>query len=264
VKPESIGLKTLILSLAPVATKQYWYVSAYAGLFFIIPWINKLLQSCSKQEASRLAFILLAVFVIYVTFANRIGSHFTLSGGYSFVWLTILYTIGAWMKKCSIQNCCSNRILLFGILGCILLTWIDKVPVNQGLFVDYTSLTVVFIAFALVSIFSKLQLKGLCKKVVICFAPAAFGVYLIHVQPLIWDYIMQDAFVWIAESAWWLLVIQVLLSAFCIFVCCLIIEKCRLLIFRRLKIDNLINKIADILDGLVHKIYGVWIRALNL
>jgi hypothetical protein len=109
-----------------------------------------------------------------------------------------------------------------------------------------------------------LQPKGLCRKFVICFSPAAFGVYLIHEQQLMRGHFITDSFTWIAESAWWLLIIQVLLSALCIFVCCLIIEKCRLLIFRRLKIDNLINKIADTLDGLVHKIYGVWIRALNL
>jgi surface polysaccharide O-acyltransferase-like enzyme len=129
------------------------------------------------------------------------------------------------------------------------------VPVNQGLFVNYTSLAVVFIAFALASIFSKLQLKGLCKKFVICFAPAAFGVYLIHEQQLMRGHFITDAFTWIAESSWWLLIIQVLLSALCIFSCCLIIEKCRLLIFRRLKIDNLINKIADMIDNSVRYLY---------
>jgi hypothetical protein len=267
IKPDSIGRTNLILSLAPIATKQYWYVSAYAGLFFVIPWINKLLQACTKRETSQLAFILLSVFMIYVTFSGKVGDCFSLGGGYSFVWLLILYSIGAWMQKCNIPAYFKNSTLVIGILGCILFTWISKIFVPQSItgdiFVNYTSFTIVYVAFALVSIFSKLHLNGLGKKFVVCFAPAAFGVYLIHVQQLVWEYVLHGAFAWIAESSWWLLVIQVLLAAFCIFSCCLIIEKCRLLIFRGLKIDKLVDKIADMVDGVARKIYSLWIQKIN-
>ena len=96
VKPAIVGeVKIVIKSLLPVATKAYWYVSAYAGLFFIIPWLNKLMRSCSKKEETSLITVILFIFVGYVTFANKVGDCFKLSRGYSFVWLTILYLIGA-------------------------------------------------------------------------------------------------------------------------------------------------------------------------
>jgi surface polysaccharide O-acyltransferase-like enzyme len=263
IKPEAIGLKTLIKSLAPVASKQYWYFSAYAGLFFIVPWINRLLQSFTTQETFKFVFSLLTVFVCYVTFANRLGDCFSLSSGYSFVWLAILYIIGAWMKKCNVQRYCKSRTLIIGIFVCVLFAWAAKVFLDCDIFYKYTSFTLVFIAFALVSIFSKLQPKVLCRKFVTCFSPAAFGVYLIHDQQLMRGHFITDSFTWIAESAWWLLIIQVLLSALCIFACCLSIEKCRLLIFRRLKIDDLINKIADMIDNFMRKLYTHCINKLN-
>ena len=52
IKPELVGIKELFLSIFPIASKQYWYASSYAALFFLIPWINKLVRSCSKKEIS--------------------------------------------------------------------------------------------------------------------------------------------------------------------------------------------------------------------
>jgi hypothetical protein len=248
-KPEVVGVKGLVRFFVPIATRQYWYASAYAGLFFVIPWINKLLRGCSRQEVSRLAFVLIAVYIVYVTFANRFGDCFSLDAGYSFGWLTILYIVGAWMKKCNVPTYLNHRVCLMGIIFCILFTWGVKmfIPENitNNIFINYTSFSIVFVAFALVVMFSKLHMGIIAERIVNCFAPAAFGVYLIHTHKLVWNYIMYEAFIWITYSPWWLLVIEVFISAFCIFIFCLLIEKLRLILFRILKIDELIKKLAD-------------------
>ncbi|MGM9566799.1 MAG: acyltransferase family protein [Clostridia bacterium] len=134
IKPEAIGIYGLISSMFPIALKQYWYASAYAGLFFVIPWINKLLQSCSKRECSLLVFVIVSVFVLYVTVANWFGDCFLLGRGYSFVWLVILYVVGAWMKKCNIPARFKTGTLFVGIAGCILFTWILKVFTGKYVF----------------------------------------------------------------------------------------------------------------------------------
>jgi len=41
---KSINLILLIKSFFPVLFAKYWYVNAYTGLFFLIPWINKLIR----------------------------------------------------------------------------------------------------------------------------------------------------------------------------------------------------------------------------
>ena len=197
-KPGSIGINTLIKSSFPVATGAYWYVSAYAGLFFIVPWLNKLMRSCNTKEATCLITVINLVFVGYVTFANYLGDCFKLENGYSFVWLSILYLIGAWLKKCDIPQKTNNSYFLLGSVICIAFSWLAHEFITMpafGIFVNYTSFSIVFVAISLVSIFSKLHFGPKSSKVIACFAPAAFGVYLIHTQPIVWEYFMNSAFV---------------------------------------------------------------------
>lgn len=94
--------------------------------------------------------------------------------------------------------------------------------------------------FAFVSIFSKIQLNKNIVKIVKCFLTAAFGVYLIHVHPVIWNYIMDNRFARIAGSAFWMLSIEVIGSALVIFVICLFVEKIRLILFKIIKLDDLL------------------------
>lgn len=259
IKPDVIGLHSLIYSMFPITSKSYWYVSAYVALFFIIPWINKLLRSCSKNETFRFVFVIVSVFIIYITFANKFGDCFSLEGGYSFAWLMILYVIGAWMKKCNIPKYLKNSKLILGSIVCVLFTWFIKMftygnPISD-LFVNYTSITIVFVAFSLVAIFSKIQLDNIWKKIVLCFAPAAFGVYLIHVQSIIWNHFMLNAFAWIVDLPCWQIPIMVFLSAFCILACCLVIEKIRLILFAVLRINKLVGLIEDMIGKIGYKMY---------
>ena len=257
-KPNSIGIETVIKSCFPVASEAYWYVSAYAGLFFIIPWLNKLMRSCNTKEATCLIAILIFIFVGYVTFSNFWGDCFRLEGGYSFVWLSILYLVGAWLKKCDIPKKIRNSFFFLGSAICIAFSWFahEFIPISFfGVFVNFTSFTIVFVAISLVCVFSKLHFNSKSSKVIAFFAPAAFGVYLIHVQPLVWRYFMSNAFVWIADFTAWLLPILVLGSAFCLFVICLLIEKLRLILFKLLKINQFTGFIEKKLDYIVHSTF---------
>lgn len=259
IKPEIVGINTIIMSSLPVASGRYWYVSAYAGLFFIIPWLNKLMRSCNRKEATCLISVVICVFVVYVTFANYWGDCFTLAGGYSFVWLSILYLVGAWLKKCDITKQIRNSFFLAGSAICIVFTWLahEFIPASVfGIFVNYTSFTIVFVAISLVSVFSKLHFGPKSSKVIAFFAPAAFGVYLIHDNPIVRELFMSSAFVWIADFSTWLLPILILGSGFCILLICLFIEKIRLIIFKLLKINQFTGFVEERLDYILNSIFN--------
>ncbi len=240
-KPGSIEINQLILSAFPITIRTYWYVSAYAGLFFLIPWLNKFLRSCNNREATHFMMVLLLVFCGYVTWARRYSDCFYLNKGYSCAWLTILYLVGAWLKKCDIPNRIRSRCLLLGSAICIIFSWelheFVHVPGSE-IFVDYTSFTIVFVAVSLVCVASKLHIPSKAAKVIACFSPAAFGVYLIHEQPLFKKHFMNDGFLWIANRSVWQLPVLVLGCALGIFMICLLIEKTRLVFFKLLKIDQ--------------------------
>lgn len=248
-KPESIGLVEMIKSALPVATNQYWYFSAYTGLFFVIPFLNCFMRMINEKQAKNMVITILVLFVCYATVGSYFSDSFKLEGGYSFIWLVLLYLLGAWMKKYSIPDKMKARNCVVTICACVFLTWVCKifVPAKLGgtILVSYISPTMVGMAISYVILFSKWHPKNRGIKVVKCFAPAAFGVYLIHTQWVVWGHFMRDAFIWIADSAVWLIPVQVFGCATGIFVVCLLIEKMRLLIFKALHINEVLENFCE-------------------
>ena len=161
------------------------------------------------------------------------------------------------MKKCDIPNQLKNKKLIIGKLGFIFFIWCIRIVTSESaiswIFVGYTNIMIVFIAFALVCIYSKINLGTRVQRFVKQFSPAAFGVYLIHTNVVIFNNILADAFTWIADIPNGLISICVLVSAFGIFVLCLLIEKVRLSIFKVLKINQSVEKMGIILIKQVKK-----------
>ena len=234
-----MGYKTLILSALPVISGAYWYFCAYTALFFAIPWLNKMIRACTDQELNKMCggiFILFSV--LTALFSPDL---FTLSNGYSFIWLALLYCIGAWLKRNRIPEKISSFKALIGLVLCIGVTWgcYFFIP-NGSRLLNYISPTILLVALLLVCIFSKIRVGKRAAKFIGCFAPAAFGVYLIHVQPCVWEHFMSGAFVWITKLNWIWIAPAVLISALCIFIVCILIERIRLSVFKVLRIDKLI------------------------
>ncbi len=260
VSPEAIGIKALIRSAFPIATSQYWYASCYAALMLLMPWINRLIRSLDNKELTRFVALLAVLFSAYMIFAGRLSEAdpFVLNYGYSVIWLTALYIIGAWMKRTNISERISTRNAILIIVICVLISWLFK-DIFTGifqtaLFMTYTSPTVLIIAMSYIVIFSKMKVSNLGKRGVITFAPAAFGVFLIHEQPIIREVFMKDGFTWIANAQVLLLVVEVIAYSFFILIAGLIIEKLRLLIFDVLHIDRFLIKIGNNVDSMLEKV----------
>lgn len=237
--------KFLIFSAMPVASSHYWYFTAYTGVFFLTPWLNKLVRSCSPSETHRLVVICFVLFSGYAIIGDYFGGMLDLDDGYSFLWLAILYLFGAWMKKCSITEQIGKIPAAECLIVCTMITWTTTVFLDSKLLLSYISPTVLLAAVAMVILFSKLHIGTASRRVLRCFAPAAFGVYLIHVHSVCWEFFMRDRFASIAESPAWLMVLQVIGCSSGIFLVCLLIEKLRLLLFRALRIDTGITKLLQ-------------------
>ena len=255
--PRLVEIKGLIKSMLPIVTGEYWYVNAYFGLFFVIPWLNKYLRILSRKEFNQLVLVLFTVFSVFALFSSYFSDVFNLSGGYSFVWLLILYIIGAWIKKNEINNIISNKRWCLIIFICIMFTWMWKMftPLAEDLFLSYISFTILLVAISLISIFSKLNINRILKRIIYVFSPAAFGVYLIHTQRLVWTCFFKDAFLFITHFNAIFIIILVLVISFFVFVFCLLIERIRLYMFKVLKIDKAINIIQNKVDLLINNIF---------
>lgn len=251
-----VGIKELVKAIFPVASIQYWYFSAYTGVFFIMPWLNKIVQSL-KKEKIKIFMSCILFFSLFVTGASGFGKDpFGLGEGFSFLWIAILYVVGAYIRKCEVYKELRKRKILLIALFLVILTWSWKMGIGkltmdlfgrrrgEDLLIVYTSPTILGIAVALLLIFANLNVKLFWKTIINFITPAVFGVYLIHLQPLIKYNILMGRFVYIADLPVCLIPFAVFAIAIMIFTLGVFIDKMRSFIFKVLKI----NKLSEIID----------------
>ena len=113
IMPDCVSKKQMIQYLIPIFN-CYWYFTAYFALFFIIPFLNKMIKNLSDKEVK---ILLITITVIYsalpTLFYNQI---FNLNAGYSFIWLMFLYLTGACIKRLSSTinyHIIHNRIYIY-------------------------------------------------------------------------------------------------------------------------------------------------------
>jgi len=254
-KPELVDVNKLFEFMFPVTYSKYWYFNAYTGLFFVIPWLNRLVRSCKERELNGMIATIFLVFSCYANFARISSDAFILKGGYSFIWLVHMYLIGAWLKKHAIAEKVSaskaGGVLLFSIM--LTVCSLCFPGAFNKILISYISPTVVLMAMAYVILFSKLSFKGIGQKLIVSFSPAAFGVYLIHVQGYVWAYVMKNRFAQIADSPAWMIPFKVIGSAAVVFTVCILIEKARIWLFQILKVDLAAEKAVSWVEGKVRR-----------
>lgn len=250
--PLSVSYSMFFESLLPVSTYQYWYFAEYTAVFFLAPWFCRLARACSQAEMKRLMLTLFLLFSCFGTRTNGYASAFILGRGYSFLWLSVMYMIGAGVRKCALDERVSRKAAAMGITVCVLCTWAVRHFLGWEGFMAYTSPTMLLTAALLLILFSRLQLGERRKKAVFRLAPASFGVYLIHVHPLVWERIMLSRFRWIGETGMAALPLTLLCAA-AVFVVCMMIELTRMTLFELLGVNRLIRRVCAWTARIGHK-----------
>ena len=258
-----VGMTELIKSALPVTFMRYWYVSAYVPLYFVMPWLNRLIQACSKKNLTRLVVVLFLL-AVYSDFTYRFGDSFSFGAGYSFIWLAILYIVGAWIKVLDVPRKFKSIWSLLIIIGCVFVTWIWKITVPEILFPDlfmgYISPTIILISISLVCLFVEIDFNQNVSKIISYFSTASFAVYLIHLNPFVRARFMIGKFTWISGLNPILFVLAILAVAFGILIACLLIDKVRQMLFKTLKVDY----VLDVLCELILRIKRRILSAANL
>lgn len=241
-----ITFRNIIKYAFPVSFNIYWYFSAYIVLFFAMPFLNKFLFSINEKTAKKM---LLGIFILF-SCINLINDSFALHGGYSAIWLILLYCIGVIIKRTGVFEKKNNITLLLLWAVCILLTWIPLLFLNKSRLMSYISPTVLLSGIIMVVLFSRLKPNS---KIISKLSPLAFGIYLFQSNPIIWSY-MKDAFAFIIKTNAAIGVIYVLGISFLIFVAGLIMEFVRTYISNKIKITIFIRYIVSTLKRLFKKI----------
>jgi len=260
INPALVSPKDYWINLFPVTNGLYWYFTAYTGLWILMPLLNKGIRNCNNKTMKKIFLTILFVFSILETITKQ----FHLENGYSFIWIMLLYILGATIKKCEIGKNLKNAQAIIAIFLCYMITYLYKmygsdiiffnIQITKDFFLSYTSPTMIGAAILYVILFSKLKVNPTLKRIISFAAPSAFAIYLLNNQIFIWDYVMKDLFVTMAnQTAIKILVCSIGFSlGFGIF--SILIDKIRIKLFKIGKVKNLAARIAYYINKVITKI----------
>ena len=178
---------------------------------------------------------------------------FHMRGGYSLIWLTVLYLMGAALRRDRFFQRLGSGILVLSGLICLILTYASILqPMTFPYFGDftlqnYTSPTITVFAGCLVLLLGRIsgkRGKGAC--IVTGLARSSFSVYILHTNPLLWwlafrPGCLQQWAVWPA----WKLVLAVPAASAAVYLVCALADRFRILAFRALRLRELAEGLFD-------------------
>jgi surface polysaccharide O-acyltransferase-like enzyme len=236
----------------PVIMRSYWYFSDYFCLNLFIPIINKGLIYIEKYELMTIIANLISCYIIFKDTINPKFDTLHLESGFSVLWLLILYIIGVFIGKYLINVKKTKNIFFYlGNLAIFLSSTFltnylhehkgQKLKIIENLFKRrYNSLGILLQVISLSLFVLFIKYNKLITKIITFLGPLTFGVYLIHDNTLVRNYIVKKFFVKYSSNLKSIVIISlVLLKGLLVFIICLIIEYFRHILFTILKIRQL-------------------------
>ena len=241
----------------PIMRGDFWYFTAYSGLFFLLPLLNRAVLSLNRRQAVALCLTIAVAFSLLPTLLKV--DPFDLRSGYSALWLMLLYVLGACIRRFDFGRSIrtgwlaliygGSVLLALGTLIVLIKKWIPFLSARFGaaVLVDYTAPTILLCGVTLLLIFSRWQIRGKWAVGIVKFlSPLAFGIYVLHLQPCVSEPLFGGKrFAVLGSWPLPLMVLGVLGSALAIFVACGAVEKLRQLLFDGLRLRKGIQKLED-------------------
>lgn len=246
----------------PITTNQYWFMTAYMGLYILIPFINKLANSLSKKQYLAL-IIILTILLSLVKTINPENGVFEANNGYGLCWVVFVYLLAGYIrlhlkkdfKTYNLLTVYFSMIFIQIIIRqlCEISTWyIAKEYLKISL--TYTPIYILIESVAVFLIFRKINIKNkIINKCILAISPLTLGVYLIHEQNylrhILWDKILRPSNYINGGNLLIILIVDITL----IFSVCCIIEKLRQIIFKLLGKTRIIKAISADIDRVINK-----------
>ena len=236
----------LVLALMPVKNSAYWYYTAYFGISFFTPLVNKAVENLDKQTALLCAAGAVVLFSVYPTLAGK--DFFKLDGGYHVLWLLVIYLLGAVIRKHAPLAKWGKGPWALVYLAMVGLSWGMLMLRNRtGLqlvnLIQYTSPTILLAAVALLMLFAKIPAAGRAQKWIALVSPLTFGVYLIHDSLFIRKTFISGTLSAVSAASVPVMLGKVFCFAGGVFVICLVMDWLRSLLFRTLRVKELVERI---------------------
>lgn len=217
---QKFQISSFIKAIFPIAFNYWWFASAYFVLYLISPFINILLNKLDKETYKKMIFILGILWCVIPTFTSfKFQSN-------SLIWFIFVYSIAGYLKLYGENRKMNNKKCIAICISLIILTYLSVIILNIiGLKIELVankstflynmqSLPILLISIFMFLVFKNINIK--CNKFINLVSKASFGVYLLHDNYYIGQFLWKTLFHNVGFTN------SIYLIPYSIFVCCLI------------------------------------------
>lgn len=241
--PGAVTWQSIINIILPISTNQYWYLSAYFGLFLLMPVLNIAIQQLPQNV---LRNSLVSIFILMCLIQTVIRKDpYGLGNGYSMIWLAILYLAGGYTSKYVKIRSSKKCIMCFVIT--LFLTFISKIFLEYGtlyifgtakggnLLISYLSPTVIIAALCILLSAANWNLPLWCIKYIKFFSYSSIAVYIIHENNFIRAFVIKDQMTFLLDLNPVVMLLSIVIICVTIYLVCTFIDHIGKALFSGLK-----------------------------
>ena len=262
--PDKVNSDNYVSACLPVFHNEYWYFTAYFLVTLISPLILTAVRHLTRETVKKLVLVTFVAFsfVIPLSFEG-----YSIVNPFTFAWIFVLYFWGAALKKHNIGNRISSFTLFLIIILCAainfawntIISMVSTNPVewNNSILDQYNSPTMTISAMCYVVLFSRIKIGEKGARLLKFISPCVFAAYLINSHPLIYNEVLFDRFIPLANMNALLAAIIVIAFSLLFTVISCLIDRLRMLLIRLLRIDRFIEKVSILFEKNIHN-FSEW------
>ena len=194
-----------LLLFCPIILNQYWFITVYLLIYILSPTYNILINNLDKRNYQKMILVTLLLWCIIPTiFGVFFNSSENMLYYNRFIWLTIIYFIGAYIRKFDIKCLKTKRIsgitclitYLIMVLTIIIIYAQGKV-FDRIVFLEIAyfwtpnNILMLILSISLFEFFIELKVKN--NIVINKFATTTLAIYMLH-DNFISNYIWKNIF----------------------------------------------------------------------
>ena len=235
---QQFEIKSLLSIVFPISQGGYWFITSYAVLYMVAPYINIVLEKLENRDF----LILLMVLAVVVWYGGGIWGN-AIGHGRGIMAFVFSYSIGYYIRKFYSRE--GQPFIYWGgqylgvsaiIFACVaFLPGILSKGINYLCF-GYNEIGLYIMSVLFLLMFQSIKIKS---KIINWSATSVLGIYLLHenkkIGSLVIYPIYENVFSNIGNQ--WMCLVAHILFAMQVLVCCIFIDKIRRIIFQKIKIE---------------------------
>ncbi|MCM1262516.1 MAG: acyltransferase [Butyrivibrio sp.] len=249
---QSLNIGGLLKCLFPITSSYWWFASTYFMMYLLSPYINKFLRTLEQETYQRLLILLTFCWCIIPTFLSEAWQCNDL------LWFIYLYAVAGYFRIYVPQRKVKGRVYLMSALALsvaafLLIVILDFIGTRFAFvgthalsFTDMQRLPVPIIAYLMFAGFEKIDIAP--NRAINVIASATFGVYLIHDDPNVRQYIWKTLFKNAAFAESDFLIPYSIAVIVLVYIVCTVIELIRIYFIEKYYIKA-VDKISVIVIG---------------